>query len=113
MLGKPISPSRTYVAICTKTNFDGHYFRKFHLPLCLRQDSWSQDESSFVSVGKPMANTADQAAWYFLNVLNSVACIEGCVAFEDFQDLTDEPTVEEKRVRMDQLMAEARADAEG
>lgn len=97
MLGKSVSPSRMYVAICVKSNFDGHYFRKFRLP-----DAHMEDvllDGSWIQAGKGLANTAETAAWYFLNVLNYSACIEGCVSFEDFQNLEDEPTCEEKWAR--------------
>lgn len=64
-LKRMVSPSRWYVAICNKTNFDGFYFRKFYLPA---------DETQ----------NADHAAWYFLNMLNHVACLETCCPLEDF-----------------------------
>lgn len=65
-----VSPSRTYVAICNKMNFDGHYFRKFTLP---------EDEE----------NTSTHAEWYFLNRLDAVACIDGAYSWEHFQDVKD------------------------
>jgi hypothetical protein len=65
-----ISPSRTYVALCYKTNFDGMYFRKFKLP---------DDE----------INNSMHASWYFLNRLNLTACIEGSVPFEDFNNFKE------------------------
>jgi len=57
------SPSRTYVALCYKSDFSGMYFRKFVLPE-------TADE-----------NTTTHAAWHFLNRLNFIACIEGVVIF--------------------------------
>ncbi len=70
---KVISPSRTYVAVCVKTNFDGNYFRRFVLPEELKH------------FGRPVVNNAAAAQHYFLNTLNFSACIEGCVSWEDFQ----------------------------
>lgn len=86
------SPSRTYVAICFKTNFDGHYFRKFHLPKFRETEGWKDDngvwvEGSYTPINE---NSTAQASWYFLNVLNFVACIEGCIAFEQYQDIEDQ-----------------------
>lgn len=72
------SPTRTYVAMCVRANFNGYYFRKFTLP--------EMDEC------RNYANNADTAAWYFLNVLDGVACIEGCLPFEDFANVKDAPT---------------------
>lgn len=69
-----VSPSRTYVAVCNNPNFDGHYFRKFTLP------------TDFPNV----RNDSDFASWYFLNELNLSACIDGCVTWEDFQDVKEQ-----------------------
>jgi hypothetical protein len=71
---KVISPSRTYVAICNKSNFDGHYFKKFVLP----------DTTCYFGEDR---NNASSASWYFLNALDAVSCIEGCFAAEDFADI--------------------------
>lgn len=65
-----VSPSRTYVAICNKTNFDGHYMRKFYLP-----SKWGNDNN--------------KASWYFLNKLDGFACIEKVITFEDYSDIED------------------------
>lgn len=59
------SPSRTYIAMCNKGNFQGFCFRRFVLP-----------EGS-------LENSVASAAWYFLNVLNFEACLENCFAAED------------------------------
>jgi hypothetical protein len=73
MLGEPrvSSPSRTYVAICVNPD-DGHYPRRFALP-------------------KEVANNAQAASWFFLNRIDSVACIKGVVATEDFVNLPLSP----------------------
>ncbi len=70
------SPSRTYVAMCSKRTFKGYYFQRFTLP----------EGRGGIILGEvvPYTNDSDTAAWYFLNVLNFEACIDGCVAWEDF-----------------------------
>ncbi len=104
MLGsteKIVSPSRTYVALCNKGNFDGHYFRKFTLPATLAEvPQYAQDlfvVHQIVSDGKVKKpegssgrNDCAVASWYFLNVLNFSACIDGCVTFEDYSNLKDQ-----------------------
>jgi hypothetical protein len=72
--------------MCSKTNFDGYYFRKFKLP---------ENTSTIYPVvpGSPpmsLENTSEKAAWYFLNHLNLSACILGCIAWEDFCNLDDQ-----------------------
>ena len=47
-----------YVAVCNNANFDGHYTRRFTIPA---------DDSRWEKV---------EAGWYFLNVVNLVACME-------------------------------------
>jgi hypothetical protein len=81
-----VSPTRTYVAVCNKTNFDGHYFRKFTLP----------DKVADVPVFAQaydachhIRNDAEFASWYFLNVLDGFSCIDGCITFEDYQDFQE------------------------
>lgn len=74
MLGDPykkVSPTRTYVAVCAKTDFDGHYFRRFKLP-----------EQIY-------GNNAQTAAWWFLNRVDLSACIDGVVTAEDFANVKD------------------------
>lgn len=71
---KSVSPSRQYVAMCNKTNFDGYYFRKFTLP--------EQTTS-----GHKLENNNRTASWYFLNVIDYIACIQGCIAYEDYQTI--------------------------
>lgn len=78
-MNKSVSPSKTYVAMCSKPNFEGYYFRKFILP-------------------ENMGNNTDMAAWYFLNVLDFCSCIDGCITFEDYSNIRparEEPTTEE------------------
>jgi len=70
--GKMVSsPSRTYVAMCNNSKFDGYYFRQFVVP-----------------VGEE--NNTDHAAWYFLNVLNLMACLQACFPAENFGDYRTE-----------------------
>lgn len=74
-MNKTISQSRTYVAICSKTGFDGYYFKKFYLP-----------ESQETKL-----NNSEVASWYFLNRLDLTACIDGCFTFEDFSNVKSVP----------------------
>jgi hypothetical protein len=77
--GKKVSsPSRRYVAVCNKMNWDGHYFRSFTLP-----EFDPRDE------GRAYENNASVASWYFLNRLDGMACIEGCVTAEDFASVKE------------------------
>ena len=69
-MNKSESPSRTYVAMCSKANFKGYYFRSFKLP-------------------EKMINNTDQASWYFLNVLDLFACIDGCITIEDYDSIRE------------------------
>jgi hypothetical protein len=62
---KKPDPNRTYIAMCNKANFDGYYFKKFTLP-----DSEK--------------NTVNHAGWYFLNIVDGVACLERTISWEDF-----------------------------
>jgi hypothetical protein len=74
-----VSPSRTYIAMCNKGNFDGYYFRRFVLP----------EGMSAGSGPERFENSTTAAAWYFLNVLNFVACIDGCFPAEDLGPAAD------------------------
>lgn len=82
-MNKSVSPSRTYVAVCCMINFDGYYFRKFKLPETVPPGYGEL-------VDQPLENTSGVAESYFLNRLNFEACIEGCVAYEDFLKLEDQ-----------------------
>jgi len=79
------SPSRTYIAMCNRSNFDGYYFRKFILP----------ERNEF---DVPYDNNCGYASWYFLNVLDGFSCIEGCFAAENWDDLKTVP--EEKKFKI-------------
>lgn len=78
MLGQPLyktsklvsSPSRTYVAMCNKPDFDGYYFLRFVL-------------------SNECDNNCSTAAWYFLNILYGDVCLESCFPAEQFADVRD------------------------
>lgn len=59
------SPSRTYVAICKKTNGKGFYCRKFILPANYQ-------------------NSHQTASWWFLNRLDGAAYLELLITWEDY-----------------------------
>jgi hypothetical protein len=78
-----VSPSRNYVAVCNKHNFSGHYFRKFYLPEY-------DEEYVLEGINKvPLTNNAEVASWYFLNRLDTIASIRGCVTWEDYNDIKE------------------------
>src|SRR5215472_6738333 len=81
-----VSQSRTYVAVCNKINFDGHYFRKFTLPASIEE---VPHYAKRYSACHNIQNNASFAAWYFLNVLDAIACIDYCITFEDYCDIKD------------------------
>ena len=66
----------TYVAICNKTNFDGHYTKVFEYP------------QSFID-GWHFESEIPDAAWYFLNRIDFIACIEAVYPIESFQPVVD------------------------
>ena len=77
---KVVSPSRTYVALCIKTNFDGYYFKKFTLPEnppAINQDYYKA------------SNNAEYASWYFLNRLDFQACIAGVIPYEEYCNIKE------------------------
>ena len=80
-MNKTSSPSRRYVAMCNKQNFDGYRFKTFTLP---EQDPWAAPEQD-----APLENTSSVASWYFLNRLDAVSCIVGCVTEEDFRNVVE------------------------
>jgi hypothetical protein len=90
------SPTRTYVAICNRSNFDGHYFRKFHLPRHGESQGYEVDgvwsEGSYTPF---YPNTNATASWYFLNVLNHISCIDGVCSWEDYTDVKTQEVVNE------------------
>ena len=83
-MNKSVSPSRRYVAMCSKSNFTGYYFRSFTLP---EQDPWAAPGQDI-----PIENTSMVASWFFLNRLDSVACIDGCMPEEDFKNVKEVTT---------------------
>lgn len=85
------SPSRTYIAMCNKWNFDGYYFHRFVLP----------DGMSAGSGPERFENSTTAAAWYFLNVLNFVACIDGCFPAEDLGPAADLVPLEPRSMNID------------
>lgn len=66
------SPSHTYVAVCVHGDFSGYYLREFTLP---EHDYQGLD------------NSTQQAAWFFLNVLNMVAMLELVMTKEEYNSL--------------------------
>lgn len=76
-MNKSVSPSRRYVAMCSKSHFDGYYFKSFTLP--------EHDPQ----VAGDLENDSKVAAWWFLNRLDFDACIEGCIAEEDFKNVVE------------------------
>lgn len=65
------SPSRQYVAMMNRTNFDGHYFRSFQLP-------------------PHLANNCEVAAHYYMQQ-DLIGCMEGCFPLEHYQDFEPFP----------------------
>lgn len=80
-MNKSVSPSRRYVAMCSKPHFDGYRFKAFTLP---ERDPWAAPGQE-----APLENTSSVASWFFLNRLDGVACIDGCIAEEDFKNVFD------------------------
>jgi hypothetical protein len=97
-----VSPSRTYVAMCNKTNWDGYYFRRFVLPEntpANRAQTWGGEAYMYEDAAAKkysrakefqITNDAEFASWYYLNKLNFTACIEKCIPLENFLDVEDE-----------------------
>lgn len=69
-----MSETRTYVAICNKTNFDGFYLKKFTLP-------------------ENVENSREFARWYFLNELNFLACLEKILTIEELNGMTEQKEI--------------------
>jgi hypothetical protein len=63
------SPSRMYVVMCNKTNFDGYYFRRFTLP-------------------EVYVNDCAAACRYFLGEDIS-ACVQACFPIEQYNDINE------------------------
>lgn len=106
------SPSRTYVAICNRINFDGLYFRSFILPRAGVVEGHYDQIGRWVdgSYTPFYSNTAATASWYFTNVLNIEACIDGCIAMEQYLDLANQDDIEAKQIQDDiaNIFAEAK-----
>jgi len=81
---KAISPSRRYVAMCYKTNFDGVYFRSFTLPEVMPTHA-----SSLIVPGQKILNDADNARSYYMRELDFESCIECVFSEEDYKDLKE------------------------
>lgn len=60
-----------YVAICHKTNFDGHYVKVFDFP-------------ADTGVDAPV-----DAVWWFLNMVDFVACVDKVYPIEIFAPIKD------------------------
>jgi len=68
------TPGR-YVAICNKTNFDGHYTKVFNFPA---KATYMFEEEDYIEAGVT-------ASWYFLNRVDGTACLEAVYPIEIFQ----------------------------
>jgi hypothetical protein len=75
---KRSSPSRTYVVICNKADFSGHYMRKFVLPM----------EDRRIPEHKIVNNSAF-ACWYFMSWIDWIACVQDILTFEDYSDIKE------------------------
>ena len=82
---KTVSPSRTYVAMCFKTNFDGVYFRSFTLPEVLTTHTFSLTEL----VGQTIPNNALNARSYYMRELDLFSCIECVFPIEDYHQIKE------------------------
>lgn len=74
-----------YVAICNKTNFDGHYIKVFEYPQAYH-DEWNASFAAFQNTKGYEDLKVNDAAWYFLNRIDAVACIEAVYPIEIFQN---------------------------
>jgi hypothetical protein len=77
-----VKPGR-YVAICNNINFDGHYTRFFDLP----------------EEGKNGRPQGTDAAWYFLNRLDHVSCIEAVYPLDIFESTARQRTIDGRYLR--------------
>jgi len=94
---KNMKPGK-YIAICNKTNFDGHYIKVFNFPPRRRiytSTLWdSNGEAPFI---EEVYEGKVDAAWYFLNRVDATAAIEAVYPYEIFEDLFSEIRREESR----------------
>ena len=74
-MNKSISPSRTYVAVCSTWDSKGYFFKKFTLP----------DLKPILGEDK---NDSVIATWFYLNALDAVSVIEGCFSAEDYEKIS-------------------------
>jgi len=60
-----------YIAICNNSNFDGHHTKHFEIPATADEhlDELLATHGIFSTKNVP-------ASWYFLNVVDFVACVE-------------------------------------
>ncbi len=75
-MNKSVSPSRTYMAMCSGPNFIGYRFKKFVLP--------ETDSGPLGGDQRTLENDSLTASWYYLNRLDSFSFIDGSISFEDF-----------------------------
>lgn len=75
-MNKSISPSRTYVAVCSTWDSKGYFFKKFTLPDLKPILGEDQNDSQI-------------ATWFYLNALDGVSVIEGCFSAEDFAKVSN------------------------
>ena len=66
-----------YVAICNNTNFDGHYIKEFEVPT-------KSENVCFVDGVVPEDLSA---SWYFLNVVDFMACVEAVYPKSLFEEV--------------------------
>jgi|SRR5208282_384583 len=99
------SPTRTYVVVCNKGNFDGHYLRKFTLPF---EDHMSPKDE--------LENNAVTAMWWFMNRIDKMACASLVMTWEDFQSLRDCADIEAEAALAEteqKIADQAKAEKEG
>lgn len=78
MLNSIVSPTRQYVALIVLPNGE-HAFRKFTLP----------EIKSYV-------NDTRTAEWHYLNRLDLFSVLVGCLTFENYQNLKEVETIQER-----------------
>jgi hypothetical protein len=69
-----------YIAICNKTNFDGHYIKHFEVPSEIPNELKEQ----FLENGFPDIKIVS-ASWYFLNIVDFHSCVEAIYPAELFK----------------------------
>jgi len=95
-MNQSVSPSRTYVALCsklTREGYSGYNLKKFVLP--------KRDLEMILD------NNSGTASWYYLNRLDSFSYIEGCISYEDLEKVL-EPNPD-NRIRPVFQLSEARS----